>query len=326
MSTVYSLENDLIKIEVDTHGAELKSLQRKSDSKEYMWSGDSEYWGRVSPILFPLVGNYKDHKTTYNGVEYESGQHGFARDMEFHLASKMDDELWFVLNHNEETMKKYPFKFSLMVGYRIIGNTLRVMWNVMNHDSGNIYFSIGGHPAFLSEVDGASIEFDIAGPITAGVIDENGVLSDRTKEIDLDGGKLMMTHEMFDEDALIIEKQEITKATLKDKDGEDVLSLQFDCPVLGIWTPAGKNAPFICIEPWYGRTDRSDFSGELPDREYGNKLAPSEVFAAHYDIVVTVQPRATHLLRGCGPIQSACRFGAIRAANYEWRQTVTISA
>lgn len=286
MSTLYTLENDYLSIAVDTHGAELKSLKRKSDGKEYMWSGDDKYWGRVSPILFPLVGNYRDHKTSYKGVEYESGQHGFARDMEFALASKMDDELWFVLNCNDETKAKYPFNFSLMVGYRLIGSALRMMWNVMNHDSGNIYFSIGGHPAFLSDVEGASIEFDIAGPITVGVLDENGVLSNRTKEIDLDGGKLMMTYEMFDEDALIIEKQEIKKATLKDNEGNDVLSLEFDCPVLGIWMPAGKKAPFVCIEPWYGRTDRSDYDGDISGREYGNKLAPSEVFAAHYDIRV----------------------------------------
>ena len=288
MGKLYVLENENIKVEVDTHGAELKSLTDKKTGKEYMWSGDEKYWGRVSPVLFPVVGNYKDKKVVAEGKTYESGQHGFARDMEFALASKMDDELWFVLNSNDETIEKYPYRFSLLIGYRINKTGVRVMWNVMSHDKRNIYFSIGGHPAFLSPVEGASIEFDVEGPITAGVLDENGLLSDRTKSFDLDGGKLHLSHELFDEDALIFEKQEITKAILKDENGEDVLSLTFDAPLLGIWSPAGKKAPFVCIEPWYGRTDRNTFEGDIKDREYGNVLKSHEVFSAHYDITLNI--------------------------------------
>ena len=286
MGKLYTLENEQIRIRVNLHGAELVSIVKKDTGKEYMWSGDENFWGRVSPILFPVVGNYRDKKVSYNGKEYESGQHGFARDMDFVLASQMDDELWFLLNYSEETLEHYPFRFSLMVGYRINGSAVRVMWNVMNQDRNNIYFSIGGHPAFISPVDGAAIEFDVHGPVTAGVIDENGLLTERTKEFELDGGRLALNHPMFDEDALIFEEQEIKKAVLIDEKGDDVLALLFDAPLLGIWTPAGKNAPFVCIEPWYGRTDRSDFSGDLPDREWGNCLKPSEVFSAHYDVIV----------------------------------------
>ncbi|MBQ9632095.1 MAG: aldose 1-epimerase family protein, partial [Lachnospiraceae bacterium] len=208
-----------------------------------------------------------------------------ARDMEFALASKMNDELWFVLASNEETLKRYPYQFSLMIGYRITGRKVRVMWNVMNHDNRMIYFSIGGHPAFLSPVEGAAIEFDVHGPITAGVL-EYGLLSDRTKSFALDGGRMALSYDIFQEDALIFEDQEIRRAALLDPDGTKVLELLFNSPLLGIWTPVGKNAPVVCIEPWYGRTDRSSFAGELSERELGNALKPSEVFSTHYDIIV----------------------------------------
>ncbi len=286
MSKLYTLENEKIRIRVNTHGAELVSIVKKETGREYMWSADEKYWNRVSPILFPVVGKYKDGKTVYEGTEYHSGQHGFARDMDFALASQMEDELWFVLSSNNETKKVYPFGFSLMLGYRINGSNIRVMWNVMNHDRRNMFFSIGGHPAFLSPVEGASIEFDVHGTVTAGVLDENGNLSDRTKTFDLDGGKLALSHELFDEDALIFENQDIKKAVLLNENEEEVLAMMFDAPLLGIWSPAGKKAPFVCIEPWYGRTDRSDFSGDLTEREYGNILKPSEVFTAHYDLFV----------------------------------------
>ncbi len=283
MSKRYSLENEHITIEVDAHGAELVSIKDRESGREYMWCGDAAYWGRVSPVLFPVVGNYKDHKTTYRDVTYESGQHGFARDMDFHLASKMDDELWFVLKDNAETMKKYPFHFSLLIGYRITGRNIRVMWNVMNDDSRNMFFSIGGHPAFACPVDGCSLEFDVAGPLVSGVIDDNGLLSERTKEFSLSNGKMALSHALFDEDALIFENQ-AHAVTLYGDDGVGILSVSFDSPLLGIWSPAGKNAPFVCIEPWYGRTDRSDFDGDLTTREWGNELKRSEVFNAHYDI------------------------------------------
>ena len=285
MEKLYTLENEQLRIRVNTHGAELVSLIDKGTGREYMWSGDEKYWNRVSPVLFPLVGNYKDHKTAYEGKTYESGQHGFARDMDFALVSKMRDELWFALNSNDKTLEKYPFKFSLMVGYRITGRRVRFMWNVMSGDSRIIHFSIGGHPAFLSPVEGATIEFDVHGPITAGVL-EGGLLSERTKTFKLSGGRLALSHELLDEDALIFEDQQISRAALYDPDGSRVVELLFDSPLLGIWSPAGKNAPFVCIEPWYGRTDRIDFSGDISEREWGNSLKPGEVFSAHYDVIV----------------------------------------
>ncbi len=285
MENQYTLENEQIRICVNAHGAELVSLVDKETGREYMWSGDEKYWNRVSPVLFPLVGNYRDHKMTCEGRVFESGQHGFARDMDFMLASQMGSELWFVLSTSPETLEKYPYMFSLMVGYRITGRKVRVMWNVMNNDTRYIHFSIGGHPAFLSPVEDAVIEFDVEGSVTSGVL-EGGLLSDRNKTFELDGGKMKLSYDMFDEDALIFEDQNIHRAALYDPDGSKVLELLFDSPLVGVWTPVGKRAPFVCIEPWYGRTDRLDFEGNLKDREWGNTLKSHEVFSAHYDIII----------------------------------------
>ena len=59
-----------------------------------------------------------------------------------------------------------------------------------------------------------------------------------------------------------------------------------EAPLFGIWSPPGKNAPFICIEPWYGRCDDEYFDGDLTEREWGNKLAPHQTFEASYTITV----------------------------------------
>ena len=74
----YTLENENLKVEIDSFGAEIKSVKRKSDNFEYMWCGDKKYWGRTSPVLFPFVGAPKNKEYRYDGKTYTMGQHGFA--------------------------------------------------------------------------------------------------------------------------------------------------------------------------------------------------------------------------------------------------------
>lgn len=76
-------------------------------------------------------------------------QHGFARDREFTRISGTDTEIWLALDSDVETRKSYPFDFRLELGYRLKDRTLEVLWRVKNTDSRKIWFSIGGHPAFV---------------------------------------------------------------------------------------------------------------------------------------------------------------------------------
>ena len=96
----YKIHNEMIECEIDSHGAELKSLVRRSDGKQIMWGADPAYWNRTSPVLFPFVGGVKDKEYRYDGKTYTIGQHGFARDMEFSLDSQSEDEIWFSLSES----------------------------------------------------------------------------------------------------------------------------------------------------------------------------------------------------------------------------------
>ncbi len=51
----YTIENEEIRCEIDSHGAELKSLVRKADGREVMWKADPACWNRTSPVLFAFV-------------------------------------------------------------------------------------------------------------------------------------------------------------------------------------------------------------------------------------------------------------------------------
>lgn len=288
----YVLENDQLKIEVDSFGAELKSVRSKADGKEYMWCGDKKFWGRTSPVLFPFVGSLKDKEYLYRGVNYPMGQHGFARDMEHELVEKSDTELWFVLKSSDETMEKYPFAFVLRIGYQLTGNQVKTMWRVENPSNETMYFSIGAHPAFNCPVNG---EMDKTGyGIYFGGVSEihhhgntldSGLAVQEDIVLPLKEGIADITPEFFDRCTYMVEGKQTGEVALVDPYGNHYVTVQFDTPLFAIWSPEGKNAPFVCIEPWYGRCDAVGFAGTLEEREYTNVLESGKEFRAQYCMI-----------------------------------------
>ena len=291
----YVIENEKLKLTVSSAGAEKRSLIRKSDGKELLWQADPAFWARTSPVLFPVVGQYWNKTSVYDGKDYTMGQHGFARDMEFNLEKQTDSELWFSLVDTEETHEKYPFVFNLKIGYVLDNDTVNVVWNVINTDNRIMYFSIGAHPAFNCSLDTYKLQFSKNGSVVKSSLiseiienDGSGCLSGRQKEIspNPETGLLAMSDKLFSEDALIFENEQADEVTLYDDNDMPILNLMFDTKLFGIWSPVGKHAPFVCIEPWYGRCDRIDFSGRLEDREYGNSLNSGESFKKSYTIKI----------------------------------------
>lgn len=286
----YQIKNKDITVEIASFGAEMKSIKDNATGQEYLWHADPAFWGRTSPILFPLVGNYKDKTTVFEGKSYSLSQHGFARDMEFELVSQADEEIWFMLKDTEQTMENYPFHFQLSVGYRLNGRDVEVLWKVENTNDKKMYFSIGGHPAFLCPIhDGdkqtdCKIAVDTDKTLACGILGASGLLTDEIVNVPVNGGKVDITEDLFDRDALIIENNQAQKVSLVGPDGNAYLEVSFDAPLFGLWSPAGKHAPFICIEPWYGRCDREDYTQELENREWGNTLEAGEVFEKSYKI------------------------------------------
>lgn len=158
-----------------------------------------------------------------------------------------------------------------------------------------MYFSIGAHPAF-SCPDGRDKEDALKGyqldfhttrqELLSGELTAEGTLSAEKRSFPLAEGKLALSSAIFAKDALILDSEEIHTVSVIDPEGKEAFKVQFDTPQLGIWSPAGKNAPFVCIEPWFGRCDAEDFSGELPEREYSNALEPGHSFNKEYVIAL----------------------------------------
>ena len=288
---LFQISNDKITIQVDSMGAELKSLKDVATGREYMWHADPQYWKRTSPVLFPLVGGLKDGVYRLGGQEYSMGQHGFARDMEFKLKSQAAHEIWFTLESDEETLKKYPYPFLLELGYELQEKSVVVKWKVKNPGGDCMHFSIGGHPAFLCPIEEGtkqtsySIRLDAEEKVAVSTL-LGGLADGRTVEYKLDKGMIPVTEHLFDGDALVIEHDQAHSVSLVKPDGEAYLTVDFDAPLFGIWSPPKKQAPFICIEPWYGRCDSADYAGDWTERAWGQRLEAGETFAAEYRITV----------------------------------------
>ena len=291
------LENEVLEAQVSLHGAELKSLKQKAKGTEYMWCADPAYWGRTSPVLFPFVGGVRDKKYRIGDAEYPMGQHGFARDKDFALVSVTKQDAWFALEDDEETRRVYPFPFRLEIGYRLEGRELLVMWRVTNTGTSDMYFAIGAHPAFCCPVREWEKQTDYSICIrdrkgeklpsfVNRVFGQGGLATDQEVTFELQAGSLPVSEHLFDGDALILENGQAGSVSLADPKGREYLRVSFDAPLVGIWSPPKKQAPFVCIEPWYGRCDREGFDGELKDREWENSLEPGKAFEASYRIQI----------------------------------------
>jgi len=299
--SVYELTNGTISVKIDDYGAELRSLTRVSDGHEYMWCGDARYWNRVSPVLFPFVGKLNNLAFRYEGREYTGvPQHGYARDCVFTLTEQTDDTIWFELVSDDFWAEKYPYKFKLRIGYKLEGSKVHVLWNVINTNDTDMYFSIGAHPAFWCGIDsgdfvagsddckpGCIIDFNTdMKELTCQGLTDKGIVGAGIKKVPLNKGTLEITESLFDDDALVMESGSLNAVSLIDKNGKGIIKVSFTAPMLGVWSPVGKKAPFVCIEPWYGRCDRESFTGTLQEREHGNCLKPGCEFFEEYVIEV----------------------------------------
>ena len=287
-----TLTNGVLTVQVNELGAELQSI--KKNGYEYLWQGDPAFWGRRSPVLFPIVGSVWEKKYRVNGKEYELGQHGFARDAKFTLVSATDAEVWYRMESSESTLQVYPWHFVLELGYKLDGNSIEVLWRVINPSDEEIFFQIGAHPAFnYPDYDARKPErgyfvFDKTEDLQCIRIKEKGCVDASTKyPLVLTDGMKSLDWKTYDEiDTFVLQDSQVSKVSLLKPDKSSYLTVTFDAPVLGLWSPPGKNAPFVCIEPWFGRCDQAGYEGEFCNRDWVNALAPGKVFSASYTITL----------------------------------------
>lgn len=278
-----TIKNNLLTAVINQHGAELTSL--KKDNHEYIWEGNPEFWGKHSPILFPIVGTLKNDSYTYKGNIYQMTRHGFARDNEFTVKNQTDNSVIFSLASNEKTLNIYPFEFELELKHTLVNTILALDYTVINKGIETMPFSIGAHPAFAlpGNFSDYSLIFEKDETLVSTQL-ANDLLSDKTISLPTDNGKLALSHSLFDNDALILKSTASNYVDIAKNDNSFLRVTYNDFPHLGIWTK--ENAPFLCIEPWQGYSDSFDSNGNILEKEGIIQLKPGEKFNAGFSIEI----------------------------------------
>jgi galactose mutarotase-like enzyme len=275
MTTI--IQNNNLRIVLNSEGAELDSIVHKQHQLEYLWQGDAAFWGKKSPILFPIVGTLKDNQFTHEGKNYTLPRHGFARDKAFVLEHQSAEKATFLLTSDEETFKIYPFSFEFRLHYVVQNNTLSVTYDVKNTGTSTMYFSVGGHPAFrvplVEKTTYTDYFIELNTTETKGryPLSTGGLLELKPNPFLQNTNKIPLHPSLFYEDAVVLKHLSATSmAILSDKTTHG-LRMNFEgFPYFGIW--AAKNAPFVCLEPWCGIADSVNTTQELTEKEGINKL------------------------------------------------------
>lgn len=270
-----NIENDKLKVSVNPLGAELSSATLKENGREYIWEGDPTVWSGHAPILFPICGRLAKDTFFVEGERFSLAKHGFARRREFDLLEVGQDRASFVLRSDAKTKMQYPFDFEFAVSFSLDGSKLKTVYSTVNTGSGDMYFSVGAHPAFNVPL-GGKVVFPVTGKIETLTVSSDGLISG-VKTYAEKGNAVTLTEDVFENDALILPSPKFDHAELYDENGKKLVKMTFGkVPYLLMWAKPG--APYVCIEPWHGIPDDVGEPHELKDKKAIVTLGPGERF------------------------------------------------
>lgn len=280
---MYTIENDQLRVTIDPKGAELQSIYDKKGATEYLWNADPAFWGKHSPVLFPIIGTLKNDTYKLDDKEYKLSRHGFAREQMFAVTDQTPAAITFTLVPNEALLKVYPFHFNFSLFYTIENRKLSVTYLVKNEGEEVMYFSVGGHPAFkVPLAEGLSYEdyyllFNKSEDAGRWPISGEGLITLEPTPLLENTNKLPLDKKLFYTDAIVFKNLNSDEVSLKsDKDAKG-FSFEFKgFPYLGIW--AAKEADFVCIEPWCGIADSVDTNQDFTKKEGVVKLDAKGTF------------------------------------------------
>ena len=286
---MHFLENDFLKIEVSSKGAELQRLFHKVHQLDYLWNGDPAFWSKHAPVLFPIVGTLKENTYYYQGKPYKMGRHGFARDKDFILEKQSSTELIFLLHSDVETKKVYPFDFEFRIRYSLDGNELSTEYLVKNTGSSLLLFSVGGHPAFRLPLTPDTVfsdyylRFDEKENLSRWPVSSDGLIETQPIPLLNDTDRLNLLKPLFYQDALVFKYPASSEiSVLSAKTSHGICFQMGEFPFLGIWS--FKDANFLCLEPWCGIADPVNSNQRLENKEGIEKASPGTMFSRQWRV------------------------------------------
>lgn len=276
------LDNSILKAKINLLGAELVELQVKG-KENILWIPDFSFWNRTAPNLFPIVGRLVNDCFQYNHSSYEMKQHGFARDLPFFIVNQTHTMVELKLADSEETRKNYPFNFELKVIYELKENRIEISYKTFNKGEITMPYSVGGHPGFALNLPLKNYRLNFHTSFEADRwLIENSFYTGQKQSMKIDH-YLNLENEYFFNDAIVFKQPKFTKVTLENFNDEKIVTVgSSNWDAIGFWTK--QNAPFFCVEPWWGWADSSNSSGKIEEKEGLHWLEPQSEETVSYFI------------------------------------------
>jgi len=288
---MYIIENDRIRIAAKEMGAELTSLFDKKSNIEHLWQADPAVWGWHAPTLFPVVGRCLNDQILIDGKSYPMEKHGFARKSKFEMVEQLPDLLHFKLSASNDSLRSFPYQFDFHIFYEIREDYMIQTFEVENTDKDTLHFQLGGHPGFAvpflpgEAYEDYFIEFEKDNVLDRENINTDGYFDTSISNVINGTNRLRLEGHMFHKDAIILKDFNSRKVTLRSDKNPHTLTVEFPAfNYLGLW--AKENAPYVCIEPWFGCADTVGRPIEFRDKEGILSLASGDKFQA--SIIITI--------------------------------------
>lgn len=278
----------------NTLGGELTGY-KGPDGNEFIWQGDAASWSGRNPCLFPTVGATKGRKACFNGEEYPLKKHGFARKQTWEVVSQTENSVTFLLKETAETKTMYPYAFNLFCTNTISEKGFSITYTVRNTDTRPLWFGLGGHTGYVCPQPGKEFpDYEIAfkkteaGPLYyTDLTDCDGVIHYNDRQPQWEGVQtLPLSYDIFNRDVLVFASLASPSLELREKGTKKGLSIRFSgYNALGLWTAPGKNAAFLCVEPWTCLPDFEDAT-DFENKPLALRLEPGQEYSASTEVTL----------------------------------------
>lgn len=236
----YTIENALLSLTVESHGAELWDLRRKAaPDAPLLWDGDPAFWARRAPVLFPWCGRVEDNWFEFEGKRYEKlPQHGFNRDMEHTLVERTADSVAFRLDWPGDG-EKFPWSFSFETRHTLKGDQVETVCTGTNTSDRPMPAQLGFHAGLRC-------------PFTPGKAKSDYIIRFEQPEAPGGGDVFPLFPDPFTHGSLCFQNLKSVWLQVEEKDTGKYLRVDTrDFPFVLLWSPKGC-PDFVCIEPWTG--------------------------------------------------------------------------
>ncbi|MEE0400977.1 MAG: aldose 1-epimerase family protein [Christensenellales bacterium] len=289
----YTIENEFIRLTVDSLGAEMVSAIDLATGSEMIWCADPAVWNRHAPILFPYAGKLTGgHFKAEDGKIYAGGQHGFARDMEHALLNQTARELTFELRSSDETRAVWPYDFALRTTFSLEGRRVRHAVSVRNTGKETLRFGLGFHPGFTLPFDDKHTDADydilfdtVESPLCLNTAPNGLIGAAPDYYLARNVTRIPLSAELFARDSHCMVNLKSKSICVLERDTGRRIRVDIEnFPYTLIWSTPQKPMRFICVEPWHSIPGEDHGPIEWAQKPCAASLEPDEVWQTALDM------------------------------------------